>query len=257
MTSVIAEETIELPQNAKPDWGGLLFLIAVISFFFWGLIQVLNWMSDETQLPLSKMVIHGELNHLTPEEVRAALVAKGHLHSFMLQDVDQLHDAIITLPWAERVTVRKQWPDMLSVHIVEHAVAAIWNSRQLLNVSGIVFKANPTDVEGQKLVSLHGPEGSEREVLEAWRQMNNILAPAGIHIAALALNERQSWRIVTYDGFRIELGRRDKQERLLRLIALLPQIEQSTKKLEYVDLRYDTGAAVGWKNNRDQNESEQ
>ncbi|MFD2178792.1 cell division protein FtsQ/DivIB [Veronia pacifica] len=251
MTSVIAEDIAQHPQNGKSDWGGLLFLIAVVVLLVWGLVRILGWMSDEQQLPLSKMVIHGELSHVTADEVRQAVNAGGALNSFMLQDVDAIHDVVSAIPWVDRVTVRKQWPDIIKLHITEHGVAAIWNSSQLLDVDGTQFAADPSDVKDRNLVSLHGPQDKGPEVLAAWREMNNILAPEGIDIAALALNERQSWRIVTRDGVRIELGRRDREERLRRLVTLLTDIRQSGHMLSYVDLRYDTGAAVGWKDNRD------
>jgi cell division protein FtsQ len=49
---------------------------------------------------------------------------------------------------------------------------------------------------------------------------------------------------------RIELGRSDTMKRLNRFIELYPELQQQgqsqNKRVSYVDLRYDSGAAVGW-----------
>ena len=92
-----------------------------------------------------------------------------------------------------------------------------------------------------------GPEGSSRELLAALSEMQPRLQLAGFEIATLALNERRAWRVWLTNGVRLELGREARMERLERFIGLSPELEQQGKAIEYVDLRYDTGAAVGWK----------
>ncbi|KGI83396.1 cell division protein FtsQ, partial [Exiguobacterium mexicanum] len=45
----------------------------------------------------------------------------------------------------------------------------------------------------------------------------------------------------------IELGKKDVSERLNRFLELYPLLQQTTdKRVDYVDLRYTSGAAVGW-----------
>ncbi|MGF1865628.1 cell division protein FtsQ/DivIB [Enterovibrio norvegicus] len=247
MTNVTADDVPAQPSMFKEHWGGLVFLVFVILGIVWSLLRVLSWMGDEKQLPLSQIVVQGQLTHLSSSEVRDAVLHLGPLSSFMLQDVDAIHGAISSLPWVANVAVRKQWPDTLKVNVTEYRPEAVWNGSQLLDVTGTAFSANPEDVAGKGLVSLHGPEGSEHEVLEAWREMRRILAPTKLEIAALALNERRSWRVVTRDGTRIELGRESREERLERFVSLFDEINETGRAIQYVDLRYDTGAAVGWK----------
>ncbi|MDF2183338.1 cell division protein FtsQ/DivIB [Grimontia hollisae] len=247
MTNMTVEDIPAQPSVLKAHWGGLAFLVFVILAILWSLLRVLSWMGDEEQLPLSQIVVQGELKHLTPLAVKNAVLQLGALNSFMLQNVDDIHSAISSLPWVANVAVRKQWPDTLKVNVTEYQPEAVWNGSQLLDVDGQVFGADPADVKDLGLVSLHGPDGSEKEVLEAWREMRNILVPTKLDIAALALNERRSWRIVTRDGVRLELGRKFRNERLKRFVELLPDFKATGRAIQYVDLRYDTGAAVGWK----------
>ncbi|MBV7297915.1 cell division protein FtsQ/DivIB [Enterovibrio paralichthyis] len=247
MTNVTVDEIPAQTSMPKAHWGGLVFLVFVILALVWSLLRVLSWMGDERQLPLSQIIVQGELTHLTATEVRDSVLKLGGLQSFMLQDVDNIHGAISALPWVANVAVRKQWPDTIKVNVTEYQPQAVWNGSLLLDTEGVVFHASPEEVSNLGLVSLHGPEGSEKEVLDAWRDMRRILAPTELQIAALALNERRSWRVVTRDGIRIELGRESRDERLRRFVDLFDEIKATGRAMQYVDLRYDTGAAVGWK----------
>lgn len=247
MTNVTANDMPTQSSLLKQHWGGLFFLLFVIAAFFILLIHAITWMGDDQQLPFSQIVVQGDFKYLTVDDVKAAVNKVSPLHSFMVQDVDDIHAAVLKLPWAKNVAVRKQWPDTLKIHITEYKPEAIWNATQLLDAKATVFDADPDKVKALGLVSLHGPDGSEKEVLKVWREMRELLAKTGLDIAALALNERKSWRIVTRNGIRIELGRESRNERLQRFIGLFDEITALEREVQYADLRYDIGAAVGWK----------
>lgn len=231
----------------KQQWAGMVFLVVVILGVLQLLLQVISWMGDEQQLPLSQIVVQGDLVYLTVDDVKNAVNQIEPLQSFMVQDVNTIQRAILNLPWVAHVAVRKQWPDMIKVHITEYHPKAIWNATQLLDNKGTVFNGNPEQVIDLDLVSLHGPDGSEQEVLDTWQEMSKLLKSSGLDIAALSLNERRSWRIITRNGIRIELGRESRNERLQRFISLFEEIDVLDRDLQYADLRYDIGAAVGWK----------
>lgn len=247
MTNVIAKDKLAQTTMLKQHWGGLVFLLLVVLGIFTLLLRAITWMGDEQQLPFSQIVVQGQLNYLTVGAVKKAVNQISPLQSFMVQDVDDIHVAILSLPWVENVAVRKQWPDTLKVHITEYFPEAIWNATQLLDAQGTVFKADPEQVKSLGLVSLHGPKDSEQEVLKVWRELRQLLGISGLDIAVLALNERKSWRIITRNGIRIELGRESRNERLQRFISLFDEINLLDKEVQYADLRYDIGAAVGWK----------
>ncbi|UTV28082.1 cell division protein FtsQ/DivIB [Photobacterium atrarenae] len=239
--------SFSLPSSAKRiPWGGMTFFLAVIGFIAWLLSAGLTWMTDANRLPLSQLVIQGELTYLKADDVRRGILALEHLGSFMTQDVDEIQLALEALPWVARASVRKQWPDTIKVFLVEHQPAAVWNRQHLVNTNGEVFRAAAAQVRELGLVELSGPEGSSAEVLAAQREMQPKLQRAGLEMAQLALNERRSWRVWLTNGIRLELGREGRMERLMRFISLYPELEQQGKAITYVDLRYDTGAAVGW-----------
>ena len=234
--------------------GGLAFFLFVIGFVAWLFSAAINWMTDANRLPLSQLVIQGELHYLTPGDVREGIMHLEQLGSFMTQDVDEIQHVLEAMPWVARAAVRKQWPDTLKVFLVEQEPAASWNGHDMVNQQGEVFAA-PPEQAGQLLVGLAGPDGTSLEVLSALREMQPRLQHAGFEIATLALNERRAWRVWLTNGVRLELGRKERMERIERFIALSPQLEQQGKAIEYIDLRYDTGAAVGWVTDPEQSET--
>lgn len=244
--AVLNKESLPFSMT-KGQWGGLAFFLFIIGFIVWLFSAAINWMTDANRLPLSQLVIQGELHYLSTEDVRQAILQLDHMGSFMTQNVNEIQHVLEDLPWVARASVRKQWPETIKVFLVEHQPAAVWNQRYLVNTNGDVFQAPAQQINGQNLVELTGPENSSREMLAALQEMQPRLQFAGFDIATLAFNERRAWRIWLTNGVRLELGREARMERLERFIRLYPELEQQGKAIEYVDMRYDTGAAVGWK----------
>ncbi|UTM57702.1 cell division protein FtsQ/DivIB [Photobacterium sp. CCB-ST2H9] len=234
------------------QWRGLSFLALVIAGMIWLFVSVMHWMTDANRMPLSQLIIQGDLEHLTTEQVRQGILKMGALSSFMLQDVDEIQYTLESLPWVAQASVRKQWPDTVKVYLVEHRPAAVWNDKFLVNQQGLVFEAPASDVSGESLVTLEGPDGSSEEMLKTWREMQPELQRGGLEIVRLSLNQRRSWRIWLSNGIRLELGREARLERIKRFLWLYPELEQQGKAIDYVDLRYDTGVAVGWQQNNEE-----
>ncbi len=80
--------------------------------------------------------------------------------------------------------------------------------------------------------------------------MSDVLKANKFTLKVASMTARRSWRLVTSDDVRIELGRGEPMKRLNRFIELYPALQQQGqnehKRISYVDLRYDSGAAVGW-----------
>src|SRR5690606_40413741 len=47
--------------------------------------------------------------------------------------------AVAALPWVESAEVRKRWPDVVEVHVVEHRPFARWGSDRLSSEQGRLF----------------------------------------------------------------------------------------------------------------------
>ena len=62
------------------------------------------------------------------------------------------------------------------------------------------------------------------------------------------MDERGAWSLVLGGGQEIRLGRRDVDERLERFFDVVaPALAAEMPRVQYVDLRYTNGFAVGWR----------
>ncbi len=229
---------------------GIIFLLLVTGMIVAGGIAVVRWMNDAARMPLSRLVITGDRHYTNNDDIRQAILSIGPPGTFMSQDVDVIQRQIERLPWIKQVSVRKQWPDELKIHLVEYTPVARWNGSQMMDASGQSF-SSPVTIKGSKeLPMLYGPEKSEQEVLAGYHQMRDLLLTSKFIIKTVSMSARRSWQLILDDNIRLELGRTNIAERLKRFIALYPvlikQAQSRDKGIGSVDLRYDSGAAVGW-----------
>ncbi|AKJ41427.1 cell division protein FtsQ [Pragia fontium] len=228
---------------------GVVFLLMVIGTIVWGCWAVISWMNDAQRLPLSRLVVTGERHITTNDDIRQTILSSGEPGTFMSQDVDVLQQQILHLKWIKQASVRKQWPDELKIHIVEYVPYARWNDLQLIDKDGNVFSVPAERVSDKTLPLLYGPEGGEKEVLEGYNSMSQALAAGKFKLKTVAMSERRSWQLVLDNDVRIELGRENRTQRLDRFISLYPILQQQApadKRIASLDMRYDTGSAVGW-----------
>ncbi|MEC5343894.1 cell division protein FtsQ [Brenneria populi] len=229
---------------------GLIFLLMVVGTIVWGGWMVVEWMKDASRLPLSRMVVTGERQYTTNDDIRQAILALGSPGTFMTQDVNVIQQQIERLPWIKQASVRKQWPDELKIHLVEYVPVARWNDLLMVDNDGNSFSVPAERIGNRNMPLLYGPEGSEKEVLEGYRTMSRTLAAGKFTLKMVAMSARHSWQLALNDDTRLELGRDDRARRLDRFIELYPllqrQAQSDNKRISYVDLRYDSGAAVGW-----------
>ncbi|MFW7200252.1 cell division protein FtsQ [Serratia sp. BNK-17] len=229
---------------------GMIFLLMVLGTVVWSGWAVLGWMKDASRLPLSRLVVTGERHYTTNDDIRQAILALGAPGTFMTQDVDVIQQQIERLPWIKQASVRKQWPDELKIHLVEYVPVARWNDLHMVDAEGKAFSVPAERAGKQKLPLLYGPEGSEQDVLEGYRAMSATLAASKYTLKMAAMTARHSWQLALDNDVRLELGRDDRNGRLQRFIELYPVLQQQgqaeSKRVSYVDLRYESGASVGW-----------
>lgn len=229
---------------------GIVFLLMVMGVMIAGGLVVLKWMNDASRLPLSKLVVTGQLHYTTHDDIRQAILSLGSPGTFMSQDVNVIQQQIERLTWIKQVSVRKQWPDELKIHLVEFTPVARWNDSHMVDSDGVSFSVPANHMGKETLPMLYGPEGSEKEVLAGYHSMDDVLKARKFTLKVASMTARRSWQLVTSDDVRIELGRTDTMKRLNRFIELYPvllqQGQNEHKRINSVDLRYDSGASVGW-----------
>ena len=241
----------QLPQEQVhwSFWLGLAFFVVVIISllsFSWFVSKRVN---AEESLPVTNITITGEMPYTRAEDIEVA-IKKVNLSNFFNVDVNQVHQAIAQLPWVYSVAIRKQWPNELKIHVVDQKPVAVWNGDFLINQNGKAFQADQARLQKQRLPAFFGPEGSEIIALANFNDFSKLLEFSQLGIDELVLSDRFAWQLTLSDGVLLNLGRENRIERIQLFMDVYPQILEHKKQdqqVNYVDLRYDTGLAVGWK----------
>jgi len=247
-------------QRALSFGLGLAFfvcvLISLVSIGWW----LTKMLIEQEHSPVNSIVITGEMPFTQREEVLDAM-SDIDLGNFFQVDVNDIQAQVSALPWVYSVAVRKQWPNEVKIYVVDQVPVALWNGDFLLNQFGKAFQAEK-QVLKQALPEFFGPEGSELLALENFTNLNDLLEYRNLSIDELILSERFSWQLTLNNGVRLNLGREERVKRVQRFMDVYPLIKthlaeqekhkdnrkkQVKQAVDYIDLRYDTGLAVGWK----------
>lgn len=249
------EQVTNDKAQQAPAWSfglGLVFFILVV----FSLITVSWWLSKhflgQETVPVSSIVISGEMPYSQREDILAA-IEQIDLGNFFKVNVNDVQKQVSALPWVYSVAVRKQWPNELKIYVVDQTPVALWNGDFLLNQFGKAFQADIKRIT-HHLPRFFGPEGAENLALENYSNLNALLDYKNLSIDELVLSERFSWQLTLNDGVTLNLGREERVERVQRFMDVYSLIKaqintekQENQAVDYIDLRYDTGLAVGWK----------
>ncbi len=229
-------------------WSGVAFLLAVITGLIVGGVKIKEYLQDAQRAPVQVVDFSGDFSHVNVTRLER-LIRQSQPGSFFALDVNEVYKLVEAQPWVYRASVRKQWPNTLKIYLVEQQPVAQWNDDFLLNPYGETFNASADELG---LPKLFGPGGSEKTALEGFNAMQSLLATTSMPIAEMSLSERFAWQIQLENGIELNLGRQEFIDRLQRFIDVYPLLAKQPKAVKYVDLRYDTGLAVGWQEAEDE-----
>lgn len=201
---------------------------------------------DKDTLPVRTIKIDGDFNYLDTRSLKSLLSLQLN-RNFLSIDIDGIHRLVKDVPWVDRVSIKRKWPDTLLLQISEQKPLAKWKKGGLVNQRGEWFSAEESDaVKG--LPELDGPDGTVIILSSEYLDLNKKLLPLGLQAVRLSMSHRRSWRLYLHNGLTLHLGRMKVHERLQRFLKIYQQIIASQlEKIESVDMRYTNGFAVQWK----------
>lgn len=228
---------------------------AVIRLFAWlialavvalPVVAVLNGWLAAGHWPIQRLLVTAEYQRVNAEQVRAAVQPQIGRGYFAL-DLARVREAVEAVPWVERVEVRKRWPDVLELVVVEHRAYAHWGQDKLLSYQGEIFQVPGT--QGlQGLPRLSGPRGRVREVIDFYESAQRAFAGTGLSVAGARVTSRGSWALELSTGAQVMVGRADApMAKVQKLITVLPKLlAGEARSVRRIDLRYSNGFAVEW-----------
>lgn len=205
------------------------------------------WLQDPNYFPIKTVEIRDELKHIREPEIAAAIapyIDKG----FFGLDVGGVQKNVLDLPWVASASVKRVWPDKLSILIQEEIPQARFGENGILNTEGKVFYPEEASVSLNGLPQFNGPVDRAKEMLEQYHRILEALGPIGLSIAELELAPNGVLRVGLGNGIAIVLGKAEHHERLARFVlAYQSTLQDLLPKIAYVDLQYTNGIAIGWK----------
>jgi cell division protein FtsQ len=224
-----------------------LFILALLAGGVW-------WLAQRPMFTLRVIRIEpmGEqaLRHVDASIIKGNAIprVKGN---FFTANLDNVRSAFESVPWVRRASVRREWPNKLVVALEEHVPLGSWSDDgRLLSVKGDLFTANLAEAEEDgPLPEFAGPDGSEKEVVARFGDLNAWFAPLKLRPTSLQLSGRYAWTVKLDNGVTVELGREQSsvtlRERAERLVKIYPQLlERLQNRIESVDMRYPNGLAL-------------
>lgn len=236
----VQQSIAERPWRAGVLAFGTVLASAVVLFS-------VDYVLRPQSFPVRSVSFAGEFKHVD-EKALAVAVMDSVRGNFFLLNLDAVRERARSVPWVYDATVRRLWPDGVQIAFSEQQLAARWGQVGWVNVQG-----DYVDLKGQPgpdgLPQLAGPEGMQDRLLEHYRQLSQILAPANLHVASLTLTPRHSWNMVLDNGLTLTLGREEPEPKVARFARVYPQaLAAQAAKIRCVDLRYTNGFSVEWAN---------
>jgi len=248
----------------SPVWNSVERMKKLTHFLMFSLMGLLIlwalfWVGQRPVFSIEQIQIQSQnnqnLKHINQRLIRTQILSKlsGNFFSVRLNETRKVFES---LPWVRAASVRRVWPNRLSVMIEEYEPIGSWESAdgtKLMDRHGEVFTVNMAEADSHKnLLEFSGPQNSNPEVIEMYELLNEWFTPLNAKVIALYLSPRYSWTTKLDNGMTFELGRdldpKDRSQikaRLDRFFTYWPQIkEKIANKIDYVDLRYSNGFAI-------------
>lgn len=214
-----------------------------------------QWLARQPMFDLKVVQVRGTdgkpLRYVNTGTVRSTALPRIRGNFFTI-DLNATRMAFETVPWVQRATVRREWPNRLVVLVDEYEALGTWGEQEgrLISVDGIVFSANLDEAEEDgKLPALDGPGDSAREVAQRLGDLREWLAPLQLTPLALSLSGRYAWTVRLDNGIVLYLGRAHEREalkvRIDRFASVYPQLAAALPgRIEAMDMRYPNGLAL-------------
>lgn len=234
-------------------WKPLLSTVAGI-----GVLMLVGWggshLLDLLDQPIKVVRIAGDVKHLNLRTIEKQIQQKVDT-GLLSTDLESIKAQLGDRPWVEKVAVRRKWPNILRVDLVERSPVVRWNERALMTADAHVF--TPTEgINGFNLPVLIGNDESRRELLDQYHWLARQFEEEGLTLSRLEKEHRGAWQAVLAEGPRLYLGRfsnstagRDRLVKKMERFKYLyrEKLQQRIAEIERVDLRYTHGISVRWK----------
>lgn len=240
------------PNTSASSRKGLVFIkpliVLLCALFLFSVYS--NWQNtlesfDKTRI--RAYALTHKTQFTTNADIRDALSKGGPLKGYFGQNIQEVKNRLLSIPWVKEVVVRKLYPDRLSITLIEHRPFAIWNDNYFVSDKGAIFALPKERLDKIELPLLYGPDTEGKKVVDAWNKIRADLNARKLDLTSVSVDNRGSWAIRLSSQVELRLGRGGWTPKIDRFVKIFPEINvPEGNRLSYVDLRYPHGAAVGF-----------
>lgn len=229
---------------------GIIFLLILLCLVVKGDLLINHFLSQSDTLPVKAVQIDGAFRQLTKKgiaDVTGRVCAGKNIATL---DVNILKQELMKDPWVAQVTIKKKMPDTLVLSVIEHVPAAYWNDGGIYDAKTKSIFYPDLSQFSQPLVKLGAfRDNLCNDVYESAVSFVRVMSNSPYQMVELYLDNVRCYTITLDNGTKLILGRSQELglERLKRFLRSFKYSGLNIDDVEYVDLRYDVGFAVGKK----------
>lgn len=213
------------------------------------LVALVLYPKVDQQLVIKQVLINKSLYYVDKREVDL-LLQQALEKNFFTINLKGVAQSLSTLPWVDSVQVRKVWPNKVMVSITERKPIARWEDSALISAKGELF--TPKNLSGfDHLPRLEGSIEQRDKITVFYYEASQLLQDQNVSLASLKMNTAFDWQIELNNGLLLVMSSQQGIEKLKQFKAIyakhiVPQLD----KISRVDLRYDTGFVVAWRDDK-------
>ncbi len=218
----------------------LLALVIAVVCWLWGRMQ------NPNEYPIEHVKISTSGQYIPVSDIKNT-IAHNIQGGFFSLNIKQLKNSLLNNPWVADVSIRRIWPDSLSVTIHEQQPLARWGITGVLSIQGAVFYPDLRTIP-QQLPEIDAPLSVKANAMSYYAQFNQLLNPLGLQVARLAVTKRLAWSVVLSNGVSLALCRDNILDRFTSFTKLYPKlIGTRAQDVVSVNLCYPNALAVRWR----------
>ena len=201
---------------------------------------------------IDQLKIKGRFAHLKPQDVDKT-VMRYRTGNFFSVNLEEIQKHVELMRWVDKAEVRREWPNTLTVSVVEHKPVMQMNDNAWVNIRGQVVDL-PEYSSQKPVIKLNGEADQAKGMMVKALQWSKRFEEHSLSVTEVSLSKSGAWSLrVRYlddidakpDEFTLLLGDDAIEQRLTRFEQLFDRrFRFSQERLIRADARYPDGIAV-------------
>ncbi len=256
-SAIIKAEEASVMEKSSPrlsiSYKGLTWLTAAIILFLSASLLI-DKLYQPSDFQIKRLALTGDKLHVKHAQIREAIVSNLGGNYFSA-DVEAIVEVMQQFPWVDEVSVRRQWPDTLMLHVTEHKPMARWGQNLWLTTKGELVEL---PIKKAKLLpNLSGSKEQLDLIYGQYKAWAPAFAQQGLRLTSVDLSQQHLWTLnvdvigqgqQSSDAFEMVLLERNSSAQLKQFLTIVRQnLIDHPGLIERVDLRYSSGFSIKWR----------